>query len=110
MTKSKRLSPIECPQTAKDDYTLGLWRKYGLGDHPSYASMEATVIRLLRDPGTQVEAASMVARHKVHVEREELGPILALEPEAAFDFLLLNYNHPTWIKRMLRWARTTRPG
>ncbi len=80
---------FESPRTAKDNYTLGLWRKHGLGDHPSCRNIEPVAIRLLGNHETAMEGISIVMGRRVDSRETEIVAVMLLSPTDAFGLLLL---------------------
>ncbi|MBX4190225.1 hypothetical protein KW791_02945 [Candidatus Parcubacteria bacterium] len=80
---------FETPRTAKDHYTLDLWRKHGLGDHPSFKEIEPVATRLLVDD--PLAAAAMVLCRRVDAKEKKIVSIFILTPKKSFVLLLLHY-------------------
>ncbi|OGN33914.1 MAG: hypothetical protein A3I39_01480 [Candidatus Yanofskybacteria bacterium RIFCSPLOWO2_02_FULL_47_9b] len=82
---------FESPQTAQDEYALGLWRKYGLGDHPSFKDMEAKATELLDNPLTFFEGLSMVLGRFVGAKEKEIAKLIFVPADKRFVFAILQF-------------------
>ena len=89
MTK-ELLTGSAVAHTAKDDYALNLWRKHGLGDHPSIQKIEPVAKQLLNNPATFLEGAAVVLGRRVDAKEKNICALIFLScADKKFGALLL---------------------
>ncbi len=63
----KALPGFTASRTARDEYARGLWLEHGLGEHPSFASMEKKVKGLFIESDMKFEAMSIALGREVTI-------------------------------------------
>ncbi len=76
------------PRIARDEYALEVWRKHGLGDHPSFTQMEKKAQELLSDPRTALDGMAMVLGRRIDAGEDSTLPLIVLDAGIAFGLLL----------------------
>lgn len=91
MSDAEQLTGFEMSRDAQDEYTARLWRKHGLGEHPSFAEMEPVAQRLMGDFRTFLEGASMVLCRHVGAQEGDIVQAMFFPERERFGLLLLRY-------------------